>query len=60
MINPFNDRRLIELTTRIPPKARRRRRLVNHVVRSRMPELDDIAYSAEYIRKLREERAEAG
>jgi hypothetical protein len=58
MINPFNDRRLIASTMRVPAFARKRRRLVNKVVRTRMPEIAKVPYSVEYIRDLRNRQQE--
>ncbi len=59
MINPFNDRRLIAATMRVPAFARKRGRLFNNIVRKRMPEINGIQYTAYYIRDLRKSREAA-
>ncbi len=53
MINPFNDRHLIELTMRVPPHARKRRRIINKIINSRMPEISDVQYTTQYMRDIR-------
>lgn len=56
MINPFNDRRLIAATMRVPAVARKRGRLVNQIVRKRLPEISNIPYMKDYIAEQRRQR----
>ena len=50
-INPFNDRRLLELTAWFPPLARRRRKLVNKIIAHSAPDLAKLPY----LKELKEE-----
>ena len=53
MINPFNDRHLIHLTTCIKPIMRKRRRMVNHILQSRLPEIAAIPYGNDLVAERR-------
>jgi len=46
-INPFNDRRLLELTAWFPPLARKRRKLVNKIIAQTAPQLAKLPYLKE-------------
>ncbi len=58
-INPFNDRTLIALATRIPPKIRRRRRMVNVIIRSHAPLLLKEEYAGQRRKRLAAEAENA-
>ena len=53
MINPFNDRHLIHLTTCVKPIIRKRRRMVNHIVETRLPEIAAIPYGNDRVAERR-------
>ncbi len=57
MINPFNDRRLIHLTSMVPPAVRKRGTLVNDIVAARVPEISDIHYRQDRVRAANKAKA---
>ena len=52
-INPFNDRRLIQLTASVKPMARQRQHLVNHMISMSVPHLRDFDYKRDRARAMK-------
>ncbi len=44
VVNPFNDRRLLQLSMQIDRRFKLQDRVYDHIVRSRMPQLSEIQY----------------
>ena len=53
MVDPFNDRRLIQLAITVPPKVRKNRRVLNHILHSHAPEILRVPYHGDRIQAVR-------
>ena len=53
MVDPFNDRRLIQLAVTVPPKVRKNRRVLKHILHSHAPEILRVPYHGDRIQAVR-------
>ena len=53
-VNPFNDRRLLQITSGVAPRARKRRTMVRNIIQRNCPSLQVFPYLRAYAAELRE------
>ena len=52
IVNPFNDRRLMHLTSTVAPRARRRSALVDGLIRRLCPSLLDFPFHRQFVQSI--------
>lgn len=53
IVNPFNDRRLMQLTSGLAPRARKRSILVKKIIKRNCPELIDLPFHRVFARSIK-------